>query len=77
MPIWLVEITMQKDLIADIRSGSIELEGQELDLEDLDLGYEEDLAQAAEVDANDVLELNSGTVEILGLILDDKFLIKI
>lgn len=50
IPIWLVEITMPKDLIADIRSGSIELEGQEIDLEDLDLGYEEDLDQAAEVD---------------------------
>jgi hypothetical protein len=46
MPIWLVEITMPKDLIADIRSGSIELEGQEIDLEELDLGYEEDLDQA-------------------------------
>ena len=53
VPIWLVEITMPKDLIADIRSGSIELEGQEIDLEDLDLGYEEDLDQAAEVDDND------------------------
>lgn len=46
MPIWLVEITMPKDLIADIRSGSIELEGEEIDLEDLDMGYEEDLDQA-------------------------------
>jgi len=50
MPIWLVEITMPKDLIADIRSGSIELEGQEIDLEDLDLGYEEDLDQDANID---------------------------
>jgi len=50
MPVWLVEITMPKDLIADIRSGSIELEGQEIDLEDLDLGYEEDLDQDANID---------------------------
>ena len=50
VPIWLVEITMPKDLIADIRSGSIELEGQEIDLEDLDLGYEEDLDQAEVMD---------------------------
>ena len=50
MPIWLVEITMPKDLIADIRSGSIELEGQEIDLEDLDLGYQEDLDQSEVVD---------------------------
>jgi len=58
MPIWLVEITMPKDLIADIRSGSIELEGQEIDLEDLDLGYEEDLDQDANVD-NDEEELDA------------------
>ena len=56
MPIWLVEITMPKDLIADIRSGSIELEGQEIDLEDLDLGYEEDLDDAA-VEDNDMEEV--------------------
>lgn len=53
MPVWLVEITMPKDLIADIRSGSIELEGQEIDLEDLDLGYEEDLDQAETIDDNE------------------------
>ena len=53
VPIWLVEITMPKDLISDIRSGSIELEGQEIDLEDLDLGYEEDLDQDAVIDNDD------------------------
>lgn len=46
MPIWLVEITMPKDLISEIRSGSVEFEGEEIDLEDLDLGYEEDLDKA-------------------------------
>jgi hypothetical protein len=56
MPIWLVEITMPKDLIADIRSGSIELEGQEIDLEDLDLGYETDLDDAA-VEDDDMEEV--------------------
>jgi len=58
IPVWLVEITMPKDLIADIRSGSIELEGQEIDLEDLDLGYEEDLDQSAIVndDQEDVAD---------------------
>jgi len=52
-PIWLVEITMPKDLIADIRSGSVELEGQEIDLEDLDLGYEDELDQDAVLDNDD------------------------
>lgn len=42
-PIWLVEITMPKSLMSDIRTGSIELEDQEIDLEDLDKAYEDDL----------------------------------
>lgn len=44
-PIWLVEITMPKALMSDIRTGSIELEDQEIDLEDLDRAYEQDLDQ--------------------------------
>jgi hypothetical protein len=41
--IWLVEITMPKDLITDIQTGSTELEGQDIDLDDLNLAYEQDL----------------------------------
>jgi len=44
-PIWLVEITMPKSLMSDIRTGSIELEGEDVDLEDLDNAYEQDLDQ--------------------------------
>jgi hypothetical protein len=40
-----VEITIPKALMADIRTGSIELEDQSIDLEDLDSAYEEDLDQ--------------------------------
>ena len=43
--IWLVEITMPKALMSDIRTGSIELEDQDIDLEDLDSAYEQDLDQ--------------------------------
>jgi hypothetical protein len=43
--IWLVEITMPKSLMNDIRTGSIELEDEEIDLEDLDRAYEQDLDQ--------------------------------
>jgi hypothetical protein len=42
-PVWLVEITMPKSLMTDIRTGSVELEDQNIDLEDLDKAYEEDL----------------------------------
>ena len=41
--VWLVEIVMPKALISDIRTGSIELEDQDIDLEDLDSAYQEDL----------------------------------
>lgn len=41
--IWLVEITMPKSLMSDIRTGSIELEDQDIDLADLDDAYSEDL----------------------------------
>jgi hypothetical protein len=41
--VWLVEITIPKSLMSDIRTGSIELEDQDIDLEDLDSAYEQDL----------------------------------
>jgi hypothetical protein len=44
-PVWLVEITMPKALMNDIRTGSIEMEDQEIDLGELDQAYEEDLDQ--------------------------------
>lgn len=41
--IWLVEIAMPKALMSDIRTGSVELEDEEIDLADLDSAYEQDL----------------------------------
>lgn len=43
--IWLVEISMPKALMSDIRTGSVELEDQDIDLADLDSAYEQDLDQ--------------------------------
>lgn len=43
VPVWLVEIVMPKALMSDMRTGSVELEDQEIDLEDLDQAYEQDL----------------------------------
>jgi len=43
--VWLVQITMPKALMSDIRTGSVELEDEEIDLEDLDSAYEQDLDQ--------------------------------
>lgn len=41
--IWLVQITMPKNLMSDIRTGSIQLEEEEVDLEELDNAYSKDL----------------------------------
>ena len=41
--IWLVSITMPKALMSNIRTGSVELEDQDIDLADLDDAYEQDL----------------------------------
>jgi hypothetical protein len=42
-PVWLVEIVMPKSLMSDIRTGSIEMEDQDIDLAELDQAYEQDL----------------------------------
>jgi hypothetical protein len=43
--VWLVQISMPKALMSDIRTGSVELEDQDIDLADLDDAYEQDLDQ--------------------------------
>jgi hypothetical protein len=39
-PVWLVEIVMPKQLMRDIHRGSIELENEKIDLEDIEQSYE-------------------------------------
>ena len=39
-PIWVVTITIPKKLMSDIEQGSIELEGETLDQEDIEQAYE-------------------------------------
>jgi len=46
--VWLVRIEIPKELMQDIREGSIDLAGQTIDLEDLDNAYEEDLDKEAQ-----------------------------
>jgi hypothetical protein len=45
--VWLVEIVMPKALMSDIRTGSIEMEDQEIELDDIDQAYEQDLDKEA------------------------------
>ena len=42
-PVWMVTITMPKKLMTDIQQGSIELEGETLDTEDIEAAYEQGL----------------------------------
>ena len=56
-PVWLVEISMPKALMSDIRTGSVELEDEDIDLKDLDDAYEKDLDQ--EGMQNDQIQQNA------------------
>jgi len=40
-PVWMVTITMPKKLMTDIQQGSIELENETLDTEDIEAAYEQ------------------------------------
>ena len=42
-PVWVIEIKIPKDLMQHIRTGYAEVEGQQIDLQDLDLAYDENL----------------------------------
>ena len=43
VPIWIVTINMPKALIKNIQRGSVEIMGQDVDLDELDQSYEENL----------------------------------
>jgi len=57
--IWIVEITMPKDLITDIKTGSVDLEGQDIDLDELNQAYEEDIDKE-EVKQEDETDMELG-----------------
>lgn len=56
--VWLVRIEMPKQLMNEIREGSIDLADQTIDLQDLDDAYENDLDKESEQD--DSMSENSG-----------------
>lgn len=51
--IWLVTIVMPKKLMQEIKQGSLELESETLDLEDIEQAYEEGNDEAAEYDQDE------------------------
>lgn len=46
-PVWLVNITIPKHLMNEIREGSVDIADQSIDLEDLDAAYEKDYDSAS------------------------------
>lgn len=53
VPVWLVKIVMPKKLMQEIQQGSLELEGETLDLEDINNAYEQG-DDTAQFDADEV-----------------------
>ena len=51
--VWLVRIEMPKELMHDIREGSIDLAGQTVDLNELDDAYDDGLDKSAEEGGNE------------------------
>lgn len=47
VPVWIVEILMPKHLMKDIKQGSKEIAGEEIDLSDLQQAYEKSFDQKA------------------------------
>ena len=54
VPVWLVKIVMPKKLMQEIQQGSLELEGETLDLEDIESAYEEGNDSADSFDQEDL-----------------------
>jgi hypothetical protein len=50
--IWLVEISMPKSLMSDIKTGSIDMEDEEVDLSDLDAAYDDSHTESAAAPGN-------------------------
>jgi hypothetical protein len=50
---------MPKSLMADIRTGSVELEDETIDLQDLDDAYDQDLDQQQMMDQNTQAEMDA------------------
>jgi hypothetical protein len=43
IPVWVVELRVPKELMQEVKTGYAEIEGQQVDLQDLDKAYENDL----------------------------------
>jgi len=64
--IWLVRIEMPKQLMDEIREGSIDLAGQTIDLDELDDAYDEDLDKESEQGQEDQDQQETGNEQQAG-----------
>lgn len=51
IPVWLVQIQMPQELIADIEQGSLEIAGEDIDLEDVQTAYQQGIDQQSNIKA--------------------------
>jgi len=51
--VWLVEVTMPKNILNDIRQGAVEVAGEEIELSELDMAYDLNLDDEAITDTAD------------------------
>lgn len=66
--VWLIRITMPKDLMQDIKTGSLELEDQSVDLADLEDAYEEDLDKKQNMQNNGQQQTQTQQVPTPGML---------
>jgi hypothetical protein len=64
MPVWYVEILMPKKLMGDIKEGSIDIAGEEVDLTDLQTSMEKGLTQNSAQDQTQ--QRNAAELDISG-----------
>ena len=56
-PVWLVTVVMPKKLMQEINQGSLELESETLDMEDIEQAYEEGTDDSTDIDQQEELNV--------------------
>jgi hypothetical protein len=62
--IWFVYIEVPKDLLDDIKEGSIDLAGQTIDLEDIDNAYDKDLEKTTDDAENEGVQADTTGAQV-------------
>lgn len=63
-PVWLVEIIIPRSLMVDIKTGSVEIEDETVDLQDLDDAYSQDLDQQQVMSQDSQEEMEQDDVQV-------------